>query len=80
MTLQEIRQALLDARYGEEFEGIMFRPTSGQTFFDGDAKEVIQAFDDLLTKVVLVEAGCDEFTAVEKLMFQLFVKHGELYA
>ena len=77
MELWQVYQSILDARYGTDQDGIIFRPTKGQGFVEVETALTLEAWHEIVDKIVLVEAGVVEFTAAEKLLFQLFVKHGE---
>lgn len=73
MKLKDLSQAIDDARYGEG-DAIIFRMSSNN-FIELDYPLVRRAFDDIVRKLPFVEAGVDEFTAGEKILFQFFCFH-----
>jgi len=76
MTVGEMREALENQQIRDS-EGMLFRPTAGSSFIELNSDFVLAAFDEIANKIPLVTAGVDEFTAAEKLLFQLFVIHAE---
>ena len=77
-TLEQMRRKLKVVKFGRNQE-IIFRPGDPGL---GDKVEMppellLGAFDEIVNKVPLVEAGLDEFTNAEKVMFILFKNHAE---
>lgn len=77
ITVEDVKNSLLNRRYGEDFSGIIFRPTTGNGFIELDFPLVMKAFEEIVAKIPIVEANIDDFTATEKVLFQLFVAHAK---
>lgn len=75
ITVQDMSDALDRARL--KSGSILFRPTAYATFVELDYKLVRDAFDQIATKISLVEAGVDEFSPAEKVLFELFLEHAK---
>ncbi len=73
MKLKELSDAIDAARYGDE-KSIIFRMSS-KNFIELDYALTRKAFDEIVAKLPIVEAGLDDFTAGEKILFQLFCFH-----
>lgn len=69
MTLQEMRDALESSIHSTGT--ILLRPTGEYGFVELEGALVLRALDDLVRKIPLVQAGLDDFTAPEKLLFVL---------
>ena len=76
ITVQDMSDALERARI--KSGSILFRPTGSLTFVELDYKLVREAFDQIAMKISLVEAGVDEFSAAEKVLFELFLEHAKI--
>lgn len=75
-TLQEVKDSLEAARASGNFnKSILLHLQGTYSFCEMDYEIVMKAFDEIANKVPFVVAGIDQFTAVEKVMFQLFVEH-----
>lgn len=70
MTLDEMRAKLEWLRLPSG--GALMRVTTGSGFYEAaDHDLVMAAFTEIERKVPIVMAGADEFTSVEKLLFQM---------
>lgn len=77
VTVEDIHNSLLRSRYGEDNNGILFRPTKGNTFIELSFNLLLEAYGEIVKKIPLVESGLEEFTATEKVLFSLFITHAE---
>lgn len=77
-TLEDIKSTIIP---NEKLGGsVIFRVTSGTySFIELDGKLVNDAFDEIVNKIRYVQAGIDEFTNAEKMLFQLFISHAHFY-
>lgn len=76
ITVQDISDAL--DRANLKNGSILFRPTGSMTFIELDYKLVRKAFDQIAKKIAVVQAGVDEFTAAEKVLFFLLIEHARI--
>jgi hypothetical protein len=77
LTLGEMRDILLTGVPRRRKTILLNIHHSGVGFLEVNRKLVLDAFDELTNKIPIVQSGLDEFTASEKLLFQLLHSHCE---
>lgn len=81
MTIQDISDAIDSARCkGSASQSVIFRPYGNGpswSFVELSYSLVRSALDEIARKIPFVSAGIDEFSAAEKVMFQMFVLHAK---
>lgn len=78
-TIKDLYTCLESSRV-RKGKTVLFRPNDGgYSFVELDYKTTRGALDEIVNKIPMVQAGIDEFTKSEKLLFQLFVSHCSYY-
>jgi hypothetical protein len=73
MTVGDIKNSLRTT----ENNTIIFRPNGAYSFIELDAPRLLAALNEITDKIHLVQAGIDEFTECEKILFELFMAHAQ---
>lgn len=78
LTLDELRQRVLSHVFkaGKHETSLLYLGHGGE-FCEVQPELTRGAFEEIWRKLPLVMIGIDEFTACEKLMYQLFLIHAE---